>query len=96
MFHPCDAAGAKPAFTGLTGQATEDAACTARSEDCLGGLNGCGANQYQFEKQVKCPHSDKKCSICANCPSGRHKGAGCTSAGIEACCASSESSLVLS
>ncbi len=86
------------AITGLTGQATEEGACVARSDECKGGdtttidpneylgYHGCGSGQYQVGAQWWC--SDDafvQCSTCAVCPAGKYKKAGCSMDGLEAC-----------
>ena len=43
-------------------------------------FRGCGAGRYQTGRAT-CPGcTTNKCSACADCPAGRHKGTGCTEA----------------
>jgi len=90
--------------TGLTGQTTEAGACelpNKRTESCCDGdcsdsdgcsyygYIGCGANQYETGR-LTCPGiCSGQCSACADCPPGRHKAAGCSRGGVEACLTSS-------
>ena len=58
---------------------TEDccsgASCTWSYNDCeFYGNSGCGAGQYETSRSACC---GGQCSACADCPAGRHKGAGC-------------------
>jgi len=51
------------------------------------GYTGCGAGQYETGRSQCCyGWRSGQCSACANCPAGRHKGAGCSRGGVEACC----------